>query len=429
MTGVLGRFLSINQLHCIEGGREMRSFKAVLILLVAVLAAALFAVGTTYAADNRGGGGGSRGGGGHSYGGGGHGGGGGHYYGGGGHCGGGHYYGRGCMVTAITVAAIMAEAIMAEAIMAEAIMAEAIMAEVIMAEVIMAEVIMAGGRGVTTRVTTHTTRATTLTIIHPTTHIRPLSKCLQHRRLTLSGSRKGQGKSTIHRLMLSRGGKGQGKSPLPRASGTTAPVQRRITLMSRNARAAGRLCLRSRQLNLGGDVMRKWLIFPVLIVIIVSSGCVSVPTGPSVMALPGTSKGFDQFRIDDTICRQFAYEQAGGMTAQQAGQNAAVSSAIIGTALGAAAGAAIGSVSGNMGAGAAIGAGSGLLFGSAAGSGYAAHSYYEAQLRYDNAYIQCMYAKGNRVPVSGQFNTPETPGPSRMMPPPADYPPPPPPRE
>jgi len=176
--------------------------------------------------------------------------------------------------------------------------------------------------------------------------------------------------------------------------------------------------------------MRKWLIFPVLVVVTALSGCVSVPTGPSVMSLPGTGKSFEQFRIDDTICRQFAYEQAGGLTAQQAGQNAAVSSAIIGTALGAAAGAAIGSASGDMGAGAAIGAGTGLIVGSAAGSGYAAHSYYEAQLRYDNAYIQCMYAKGNRVPVSGEFNSPEDWEPPRMVPPPpADYPPPPPPRE
>ena len=172
--------------------------------------------------------------------------------------------------------------------------------------------------------------------------------------------------------------------------------------------------------------MRNWLILPVLLLSTALSGCVSVPTGPSVMALPGTSKSFDQFRIDDTVCRQFAYEQAGGLTAQQAGQNAAVSSALIGTALGAAAGAAIGSTTGDMGAGAAIGAGTGLIAGSAAGSGYAASSYYEAQWRYDNAYIQCMYAKGNRVPVSGQFNSPETSGPSRMMPPPADYPPPPP---
>ena len=171
--------------------------------------------------------------------------------------------------------------------------------------------------------------------------------------------------------------------------------------------------------------MRNWLIFPVLVVITaLFSGCVTIPTGPSVMSLPGTGKSFEQFSIDDAICRQFAYEQAGGMTAEQAGQNAAVSSAIVGTALGAAAGAAIGSASGNMGSGAAIGAGTGLIIGSAHGSRYAAHSYYEAQWRYDNAYIQCMYAKGHRVPVSGEFTSPED-----LEPSPSDYPLPPPPHE
>jgi hypothetical protein len=226
------------------------------------------------------------------------------------------------------------------------------------------------------------------------------------------------------RLMLSRGRKGLDKR-LQRAYGTTAQTQGLTTPMSGIARAAGRLCLQNRLRNRGGNVMRKWLIFPVLVAIAVFSGCATIPTGPSVMSLPGTGKSFEQFRIDDTICRQFAYEQAGGLTAQQAGQNAAVSSAIVGTALGAAAGAAIGSASGHMGSGAAIGAGTGLIVGSAAGSGYAAQSYYEAQWRYDNAYIQCMYAKGNRVPVSGEFSSPETSEPPRRMsPPPADYPPP-----
>jgi outer membrane protein OmpA-like peptidoglycan-associated protein len=176
--------------------------------------------------------------------------------------------------------------------------------------------------------------------------------------------------------------------------------------------------------------MRKWLIFTVLVIVIAFSGCVTVPTGPNVQVLPGTGKSFEQFSVDDAICRQFAYEQAGGVTAQQAGQNAAVSSAIIGTAIGAAAGAAIGSASGHVGSGAAIGAGTGLVVGSAAGSGYAASSYYEAQWRYDNAYVQCMYAKGHRVPVPGRFASAETSGPPRRMqqlPPPADYPPPPPP--
>jgi len=171
--------------------------------------------------------------------------------------------------------------------------------------------------------------------------------------------------------------------------------------------------------------MRRLLIFLLLAMAATLTACATMPTGPSVMSLPGTGISFEQFRIDDAQCRQFAYEHVGGVTGQQAAQQSAVSSAVVGTVLGAAAGAAIGSVSGDMGAGAAIGAGSGLLFGSAVGQGYASASYYENQRRYDNAYIQCMYAKGNRVPVYGRFTEPTAPSPSRWdSRPPADYPPP-----
>ena len=169
------------------------------------------------------------------------------------------------------------------------------------------------------------------------------------------------------------------------------------------------------------------MIFAILVVIASLPACATLPTGPSVMVLPGTGKSFDQFRGDDYFCRQFAYEQVGGITGQQAAQKSAVTSAAVGTALGAAAGAAIGSASGHMGEGLAIGAGSGLLLGSAAGSGYAEGSYYENQRRYDYAYIQCMYARGNRVPVNGRFVSP--PAAVRGASPPANYPPPPPPPE
>src|SRR5512139_1609792 len=145
--------------------------------------------------------------------------------------------------------------------------------------------------------------------------------------------------------------------------------------------------------------MRRVLMMCLFAVMILSLGaCASMPTGPSVMSLPGEGKSFDEFRADDAVCRQFAYEQIGGMTGQQAAQDSAVKSAAVGTILGAAAGAAIGSASGNMGAGAAIGGGAGLLYGSAVGSSYASGSYYEAQRRYDHAYLQCMYAKGNQIP-------------------------------
>lgn len=157
------------------------------------------------------------------------------------------------------------------------------------------------------------------------------------------------------------------------------------------------------------------------------SACAVVPQGPSVMALPGTGKTFDQFRNDDAMCRAFAFQQVGGQTTNQAATNAAVGSAAVGTALGAAAGAAFGG-----GRGAAIGAGAGLLTGSAVGMNQAQGSSFDVQRRFDFAYMQCMYAQGNRIPVSGRMMTTQPPmanTPPRYLapPPPGSFPPPPPP--
>jgi outer membrane lipoprotein SlyB len=127
-------------------------------------------------------------------------------------------------------------------------------------------------------------------------------------------------------------------------------------------------------------------------------GCATAPTGPSVLVLPGVNKTFEQFRADDMQCRQYASTQTGGVTPAQTATRSGVGTAVAGTAVGAAAGAALGG-----GEGAAIGAGTGLLAGSVAGSGTARATGYEAQQRYDMSYIQCMYAYGNRVPVSGNF--------------------------
>jgi hypothetical protein len=159
------------------------------------------------------------------------------------------------------------------------------------------------------------------------------------------------------------------------------------------------------------------------------SACAVVPTGPSAMALPGSGKNFEQFRGDDYDCRQYADFQIGGKSASDAANESGLKSAAIGAGVGALAGAAIG---GHQGAGS--GAGVGLIVGSMAGAGAADNSSYGAQRRYDQAYIQCMYAKGNRVPVSGQFITaPSASAPAQsapaahIPPPPAGLPPPPPP--
>jgi hypothetical protein len=128
------------------------------------------------------------------------------------------------------------------------------------------------------------------------------------------------------------------------------------------------------------------------------AGCVTVPAGPAVMALPGSAKSFDAFRADDMACRDYAHFQMGPPPGQTPG-DVAGANMLGGAALGAAAGAIIGSVSGHAGPGAAIGAGTGLLFGSAAGANAAGYSSYDLQRRYDSAYLQCMYAKGNQVPA------------------------------
>lgn len=155
------------------------------------------------------------------------------------------------------------------------------------------------------------------------------------------------------------------------------------------------------------------------------AGCVAIPTGPSVMVLPGSRKSLEQFHADDAGCRDYAQVAIGGPNAGQAAANAAAANTVAGTAIGAAAGAIIGSASGQAGAGAAIGAGTGLIFGSAAAGNATGYSYYGLQWNYDMAYVQCMYAHGNQVPgrmVQRASNT--YPAPPANYPPPGSYPPP-----
>jgi hypothetical protein len=99
--------------------------------------------------------------------------------------------------------------------------------------------------------------------------------------------------------------------------------------------------------------------------LLLAGACATPPTDPGVLALPGTGKTLDDFNADDRECRRHA-------------------AALTGEA--------------------------------------ASGSWTDMQRRYDFAYIQCMYVKGHRVPVAGQFTgapagappppppgTPETP--------------------
>ena len=152
------------------------------------------------------------------------------------------------------------------------------------------------------------------------------------------------------------------------------------------------------------------------------AGCATLPTGPSVMVLPGTLKTFDEFQTDDAVCRQWAAMQT-GTTRKRAATESAVSGATVGTLLGAAVGAAFGALAGDPGIGAAVGAGTGLLGGTAVGADTAEVAAYEVQHRYDMAYMQCMYSKGNQIPVARG----SLPAYTAISPGPADVPPSPPP--
>ena len=148
--------------------------------------------------------------------------------------------------------------------------------------------------------------------------------------------------------------------------------------------------------------------------------CAIVPTGPSQMALPGSKKTFDQFRADDANCRGMSMDAIGGRSASQASVDSSVATTVLGTAIGAIAGAAIG---GSRGAG--VGAAGGLLIGSSVAAGASDQSYRGTQRPYDQLYIQCMYAAGHRVPVSGRLME-SLPQRAAIPAPPAGSPPPPP---
>jgi hypothetical protein len=132
--------------------------------------------------------------------------------------------------------------------------------------------------------------------------------------------------------------------------------------------------------------------------------CASQPLGPTVPVMPAPGKPFSAFQEDQAICRQFADGQVAG-GAQQA-NNQQVMTGVLGTAIGAGAGALLGG-----GRGAAVGAGLGAVGGTAIGAGQAQRAQGSMQYRYDIAYSQCMYSRGNQVPGYAPPGAPPPPPP------------------
>ncbi len=121
------------------------------------------------------------------------------------------------------------------------------------------------------------------------------------------------------------------------------------------------------------------------------AACATQPMGPTVQVLPGATKPFQVFQQDQAECMQYAQSQTAGQA--QAANERAVGTAAIGVALGTVLGAAVGN---HQGAG--VGAGMGAIAGTSAGAGATGYQQHSIQAQYNNAFVQCMYSKGNQVP-------------------------------
>jgi hypothetical protein len=143
-------------------------------------------------------------------------------------------------------------------------------------------------------------------------------------------------------------------------------------------------------------MQRNKAIFALLGPVLLLSACAQTPLGPTAAVMPAPGKPFDVFQADQLLCKQYAEGQVAGQ-AENANMRA-VGAAALTTALGAGLGAAIGSASGAAGLGAGIGAGSGALGGAGIGAMQSDRANMTIQQRYDIAFSQCMYSRGNQVP-------------------------------
>src|ERR1700682_2097920 len=103
-----------------------------------------------------------------------------------------------------------------------------------------------------------------------------------------------------------------------------------------------------------------------LVALALMAGCETMPVGPTVTALQGAARSSDEFRTDDVDCRQYAHAQADEVTLAPA--------------------------DGSTVAGGRTGS---LID----GTDSAQFVGYGSQRRYNRAYVQCMYIKGNKVPL------------------------------
>jgi hypothetical protein len=148
-----------------------------------------------------------------------------------------------------------------------------------------------------------------------------------------------------------------------------------------------------------------------LAAVLLLTGCIVPPMGPTIPVMPAPNKPFDVFREDQTLCGEYASQQISGSA--QFAANSAFATGAAATVLGAGLGAAVGG-----GRGAAVGAAEGAVVGTALGAGSAQQSEYSLQQRYNMAYAQCMFSRGNQVPGFAPVYAPPPPPPPGALPPP-----------
>ncbi len=136
--------------------------------------------------------------------------------------------------------------------------------------------------------------------------------------------------------------------------------------------------------------MFRFPVFAALSATLFATGCAMQPMGPTARVMPAPGKPFEVFAQDQAMCKQFAdSETEGGAMAANVRQFGA---AAVSTALGAGLGAAL-----RGGRGAEVGAALGGIGGAAIAGRGSARDQASLQGRYDLAYAQCMFARGNQV--------------------------------
>lgn len=65
-------------------------------------------------------------------------------------------------------------------------------------------------------------------------------------------------------------------------------------------------------------------VFPLLPLVLLLGACSVMPTGPTVMVLPGSGQSIERFRVDEAFCKDDALRQIGGKTAGEARRESAI---------------------------------------------------------------------------------------------------------